>query len=176
MLKNSLTQYGSVAKSFHWLMSAIIISLIAVGFIMINMDKSSLKFSLYDAHKLTGLSILMLVLFRLVWRLNNTVPNLDFVAHWEKLSARLGQWLLYTMMFIMPISGWIMSTAAGYIPSFFGLEIAFPIDKNEHIANLAKQVHEISAWVLTTLLLLHIIAALKSHLIDKNHILKRMLP
>lgn len=59
---------------------------------MINMDKSSLKLSLYDAHKLTGLSILMLVLFRLVWRLINTVPNLDFVAHWEKLSARPSAW------------------------------------------------------------------------------------
>ena len=157
-------------------MSITIISLIAAGFIMINMGKSALKYSLYDTHKIGGLFVLALIGPRLVWRFYTTTPNLNFVPKWEKVSARMGQWLLYLMMFIMPISGWIMSTAAGYIPSLFGQEIAFPVEKNEHIADLAKQVHEISAWVLTTLLILHILAAIKSHWIDKNHILKRMLP
>lgn len=176
MLSNTSTQFGSISKLLHWLMSIMIISLIIVGFIMVNMDKSALKFTIYDTHKLTGLFILLLIVPRLVWRLINTTPNLNFVPSWEKKAAQTGQWLLYGMMFAMPLSGWIMSTAAGYIPSIAGFAIAFPVEKNQDIASIAKTIHATSAWVFAALITMHIFAALKSHWIDKNFILKRMLP
>ena len=176
MLKNTATKYGAVSKSFHWLMSMIIISLIIVGFIMTSMDKSALKFSLYDTHKLTGLFLLLLVLPRLIWRLANITPSLAFLPKWERVLDRLGQYMLYLLMLAMPISGWCMSTAAGYIPSIGGFEIAAPISQSESLASIFKEIHFISAWILVAILVLHLVGALKAHLIDKNYILKRMLP
>jgi len=177
MIKNTYTKYGSVSKSFHWTMSIIILSLLTVGFIMINLDDSPTKWQVYSIHKSFGLIILALIPLRLMWRIINISPTLDMVPSWEKAAAKSLHWLLYLAMFTMPISGWIMSTASDNAPNFFGLfPVAAPVAQSEHLADLAGSIHFYTAWTLVLMLTLHVGAAIKAHVIDKNTVLSRMMP
>ena len=177
MMKNNRYAYGSISKGFHWTMSAIIVSLLVAGFIMINLNNSPTKWQIYDIHKSFGLLILLLIPLRTLWRLVNTTPNLDMMSSSERRASKTGQALLYAMMFTMPISGWVMSTAAGYTPKFFSLfTVAAPVAENKQTAEMAGNIHFYTAFCLVTILIMHIGGALKCHLIDKNKVLTRMLP
>ncbi len=177
MQKNTRDSYSFTSKFFHWTMSVIILTLLAVGLSMTRMDDSDLKWQIYAIHKSFGLIILLLLPMRLTWRLMNSRPHLDMVAPWEKQTAITVHWLLYLAMFLMPMSGWIMSTASNHTPLFFGLfEIAAPVAVNQATASVAYNTHITIAWVLMALLGLHLSGALKGHFIKKNNILKRMLP
>ena len=177
MLRNTNTQYGSVSKAFHWIMSASIISLVIAGFTMINLKNGDTKWQIYELHKATGMIILMLVPFRLIWRMSQTRPTLQMLPKHEKTTAVLGQRTLYLIMFLMPLSGWFMSTAAGYAPSIFGLfTISAPIAETKANSDIFHSVHWYTAWSLSLMLVGHIGFALKNHIADKNMVLRRMLP
>jgi cytochrome b561 len=177
MIKNTSTQYGNISKAFHWSMSVIILCLLVVGCIMVQMDDGDTKWQIYALHKSFGLIILTLIPLRILWRLINTTPTLDMVPTWEKHAAKTAHALLYAAMLAMPISGWIMSTASDHIPSFFGLfDVPAPVAASEATATLAGNIHYYVAWTLAGILVLHVGAAIKAHVIDKNTILTRMLP
>jgi len=158
-------------------MSIMILSLLAVGLTMTSMDDSDLKWQIYEMHKSFGLLVLLLFPMRLTWRLMNASPHLDMIPKWEQHAAKSVHWLLYFGMLLMPLSGWIMATASGYTPAFFGLfDVPAPVDLNEGTAQLSLAIHHYGAWTLIALLSLHLAAATKAHWLDKNNILKRMLP
>lgn len=178
MLKNTHQSYGSMAKFFHWTSSILIICLLIVGAIMGDLSKT-LKPTVYNVHKLIGLAVLVLVLLRLLWRFSNTSPTLsDEFPRWMRLAAYVSHRLLYLLIVIMPVSGWVMSSAAGpqYHPHLFGVSFGLPIATSKAIASAAKEVHEIAAWCLFGLLLVHISAALYHHFVRQDGILQRMLP
>ncbi len=177
MLQNSTTQYGSISKILHWAMSASIIGLVLAGFTMINLKDSALKWQIYSLHKTTGLTIMLLVPIRFIWRISQTAPTLAMLPHREQIGAKWGQYSLYTLMALMPITGWFMSTAAGYPPLLFGsLTWAAPIAKSKATSQLYGQFHWYGAWILTIAVLGHIGLAMKHHWVNHNKILKRMLP
>src|SRR5689334_2393960 len=122
MLKNTEQSYGSVAKFFHWAIFLLIAGLLTVGYIMTGMENGPDKFQLIGLHKSIGVTVLTLALIRLGWKLANVAPLLpDSLHRYEKLAAHTGHALLYMLMIIMPISGWLMSSAAGFSVSVFGL-------------------------------------------------------
>ncbi|MBL4647426.1 MAG: cytochrome b/b6 domain-containing protein [Gammaproteobacteria bacterium] len=113
-----------------------------------------------------------------MWRFVNPKPEWpDTMSLAERLAARLVHGLLYLLILIVPISGWIMSTAAGYSPSFWGwFTLAMPgIPYSKALAMTANQIHTTAIWVLGILIILHLLAALKHHFINKDNILKRMM-
>lgn len=178
MLKNNNDQYGSVAKIFHWLMGILIIAMLAVGLYMTGLPAGPDKSQIYGIHKAVGAIILALVVIRFIWRNLNIVPLLpSTLPNIYKMLAHGAHMSLYALMIIMPMSGWIMSSAAGYPVSVFGLfNLPDLVSKDPVLREMAGFIHTICAYLLIGLLVLHIAAALKHHFIDKDNVFRRMLP
>jgi cytochrome b561 len=177
MLKDNHIHYGFITKTLHWLIALLMISQLLLG-IYTNYAPPTLVGQLFFWHKSLGLLLLFLVIFFVLWRLINIKPAyLNTMPRWEKFLATFVRFLLYAAMLSLPLSGWIMSTAAGYIPSFFGwFSLAFPyVEPNKDLAHLFNEMHESIAWVISILIAIHLLAALKHHFIDKDNILRRML-
>lgn len=176
--KNTTETYGSVAKFLHWAIFLLIAALLTIGFLMTDMSNGPDKFKIYGIHKATGIIVLMLVMLRLGWKLANVSPLLpDSLHKWEKLAAHLGHALLYVLIIAMPLSGWLMSSAAGLSVSVFGL-FTMPdlIAPDKPFGKLMREVHGWLAYAILVMVSLHIIAALLHHFYYKNNVLKRMLP
>lgn len=177
-LFNSRTEYGSLAKFFHWTVSILIITLLCVGFFMGDISDKPTRFQVYHIHKLVGLTVLTLVLLRMLWTLINNKPEYpDTMPAWQVSAARISHMLLYLAILTMPLTGWLMSTAAGYAPKLFSMKLAMPfVAVSKPLAGLANNLHELCAYLIIGLLCVHVGAAIKHHIIDKDNILKRMLP
>lgn len=177
LIKNTTTQYGIVAKSIHWLMALIIIGMLVLGLYMSDLPISELKLQLYGIHKEFGLLILLLVMFRITWRIGNIVPLLpNTIPAWQKFAANAVHWMLYGFMFAMPITGWLMTSAAGLPPSFFGLFVLPALlAPNPDLMNVFIQIHTWLAYGLIVTFCGHAGAALMHHFINKDDVLKRML-
>jgi cytochrome b561 len=176
-IKNSSNNYGIVAKSFHWIMALIIICLLCVGLYMVGLPLSSQKLKLFRWHKEFGLLILMLVILRYGWRLLNTTPVLPAtMPWWQKLAAHASHWALYGFMVAMPLTGWLLTSAAGLAPSFFGLFVMPTlIAPNDSLTHLLGDIHKWLAWGLIATICAHAGAALYHYFVEKDDILQRML-
>lgn len=175
--KNTFDRYGLVAILFHWVMAIIVITMVCLGLYMTSLPSGPEQSKLIGWHKGLGVIILGLILLRLLWRLINITPMLpNQMPSWEKWAARIVHWSFYIILVIMPISGWIMSSAAGYPVSFFGL-FTLPnlVQPDENLAHIMVTVHNTLAFTLIGLIILHVAAALKHYLIDKDDVFQRML-
>lgn len=174
-LKNSEHHFGLIAILFHWLMALLIIGLLTVGLYMTNLPIGMQKLKLYGLHKACGILVLGLVVLRVIWRILNTRPQL--ALPWlERVAARTAHWGLYFFMFAMPLSGWLMTSAAGLPPSFFGLfTLPSLVAPNVELREWFGLTHEWFAYGLITLIIIHTLAALKHHFINKDDILRRMI-
>jgi cytochrome b561 len=174
-LTNTDTRYGFVAIFLHWLMTIIIIGLLALGLYMVQLPISHEKLKLYGWHKEFGLLVLMLVVIRLTWRLINMTPRL-VLPLWEKIAARGAHWTLYLLMFAMPLTGWLITSAAGLPPSFFGLFVLPTlIQPNDQLLHVFQAMHQWIGYSFIAVIALHMSAALKHHFINRDDILRRML-
>ncbi len=186
-------RYTRVAIILHWLMALVIVWQIWIGVWMTGaVNDPATQAAAYEAfqfHKSLGLTLLVLAVLRLLWRLTNRVPPLP--AHtpgWQKVAARLSHYTLYAFMVLIPLSGWIyVSTGwnsdtgtAFAIPTvWFGL-FEWPhipgLDGNGPLADIVVEMHGLLAFLLTVLLVLHVAAALKHHFVDRDLALWSMLP
>ena len=172
MIKNTKEHYGSVAKFFHWIIAFLMIGMLALGFIMQGK-------AVVNVHQLIGFTIFVLAVCRLIWKLINPSTVLPHsLLKIEKIAAKTVQALMYPCMFAMPISGWMMSTAYGLIPHFWGMKFPMPgIENDQDFGHAVEDVHNTLAIVLIILIFMHVMGALKHHFIDKDPtILKSMLP
>jgi cytochrome b561 len=178
LIKNTTTQYGLVAILFHWLMALLVVLMLCLGLYMVTLPIGVTKLKLYGWHKQIGALILGLVFLRLFWRFVNIVPI--FPAHmpnWQRFAARSVHGLLYFFLFALPLTGWLLSSAAGLSVSFFGLFLLPDlISPDENLRHLLTTMHNCLAFTLIAVLFLHIAGALQHHFIDKDDILLRMLP
>lgn len=173
---NSENRYGAVAITLHWLMALLIIVQLSVGLYMVQLLDNAWKLKVYGWHKENGALILILVAIRLLWRLGNVVPRL-WLPRWEKLIAQAAYWALYGFMFAMPLSGWLLTSAAGRPFSFFGLFIMSSlIAPNPGLVELFAETHKWLGYGLIAVIVLHVCGALKHHFYNKDTILRRILP
>jgi cytochrome b561 len=175
MLTNTKNRYGLIAIILHWLIAALLVMQVVVGLTMANLPKGPAKFNLIGWHKEWGLLILLLVICRLVWRLSNITPQLDYIPRWEKIAARTAQWGFYGLLLALPITGWLMSELGGYPVSFFGLTLPDLIAQHKPSAQLFDTIHIGLAYALIVTFVLHTAAALKHYFIDRDDILQRMI-
>lgn len=177
-LKNTASSYGTVAKILHWATVLLLCGMYPIGFIMADMALSPQKIALIGWHKSFGVMVLLLVILRLLWRLSNTAPLLPaHMGKWERLAAHFSHSGLYVLLFLMPISGWMMSSFKGIPVSAFGwFTLPRLIGPDKMLGELLEEVHEFFAWGLLGLIGLHIMAALLHHFYYKDTILVRMLP
>jgi cytochrome b561 len=177
-IKNTELRYGLVAILFHWLMAVLIIGMLTLGLYMEGVPVSLQKLRLYGLHKEFGLLVLFLVIFRFGWRLGNIDPALPAeMPGWQRWCARAVQWVLIGFMFAMPITGWLLTSAAGLAPSFFGLfTLPLLLPANDDLRHLLSIVHQWLAYGLIAAICAHAGAALHHHFINKDDVLRRMLP
>jgi cytochrome b561 len=177
-IKNTESRFGSVAMLFHWLMAVLIIGLLGLGLYMMDLPLGVQKLRFYGWHKEFGILVLMLVIARFAWRVSNINPVLP--AHmkaWEKFAAHSAHYAFYGFMVAMPITGWMMSSASGLPVSFFGLFILPDlVGQSETLRKLLAEIHEWLGYGLIATLCAHVGASLQHHFINKDDILRRMLP
>ena len=179
MLKNTLARYGAFTKTIHWATAILVIGMLCAGLYMTGMDAGLEKLKLYNLHKSIGVAILALVVLRILWHAWSKPPA--FVASlkpWEKRAAKTVHFLLYCCLLAMPLSGWVMSSAAGRPVQFFGLFTLPDLVPHDHegIRIFFHDAHAYIGWFLIFLIFMHVAAALKHHVIDKDPTLRRMLP
>ena len=172
------THYTATAKAIHWLMAVLIFAMLGLGFYMEGLPLSPTKLQLYSWHKWAGVTVFALVVIRLAWRITHRPPALPaHMSALERMAAHAGHRLLYVLMFAIPLSGWLMSSAKGIQTVWFGvLPLPDLLAKDKALGDLLQTVHMGLNLLLVAILLAHIGAAVKHHLIDRDDVLPRMLP
>lgn len=177
---NSARRYGAVAIALHWLMALLLVTLIVLGLYMTalpDVDFDSRKIWLIIYHKELGMLALILVALRLPWRLANMLPALvGTLPDWQKVIARFVHLCFYALMFALPLTGWLMSSASG-IPVFVGpFTLPDLVGHNDSLFHTFIQIHKWLSYALIALFCAHSGAALRHHLLLKDATLKKMLP
>jgi cytochrome b561 len=170
--------YTPTAIRLHWLLAIAIVGTFAVGFYMHDLPLSPDKLKIYSWHKWAGVTIFLLVWVRLAWRLCHRPPAPPAgMPAWQQHVAEAVHGLFYILMLAVPLSGWLMSSAKGFQTVWFGvLPLPDLLQKNPELGDLLKAVHQWLNFTLAGLVLVHVAAAFKHHFIDRDDVLKRMLP
>ena len=182
-------RYTTVAIILHWLIAAMLVSMVFVGWWMEDLRHAllegtgslTLTQAVYNWHKTAGLIILLLSLARLAWRLTHKAPPLpEGMKPWERFAAQFTHIAFYGVMIGAPIMGWITASASSFPSKLFNLDgfllPHLPVPQTESFASLAGSVHGAAGWVILILLALHAGAALKHHILDRDGVLTRMIP
>ena len=168
------TRYTRVAIGFHWTIAALIVVNLAIGLL-----HDFLKgVPLIPLHKSIGITVLVLSIARLAWRLAHPAPALPAgVPGWQRAASAATHWALYALMILMPLTGWWFVSAATkrYPLDWFGL-FPVPFLPVSSGGPFNREAHELLGWTMLALILLHVAAALKHHLVDRDTVLLRMLP
>jgi cytochrome b561 len=180
-LQNSERRYGAVAIALHWLMALLLTALVALGLYMtrlpdVGFDTWKIKLILY--HKQLGILALMLVTLRLLWRFSNVLPKLvETIPDWQKVLARFVHLCFYALMLALPLTGWLMSSATGIPVSVLGL-FTLPdlVPYDDRLFHTLVDIHRYLGYALIVCMAAHIGAALRHHLLLRDHTLKKMLP
>jgi cytochrome b561 len=176
--RNTTRAWGVLSKTFHWLIVLLIITQWLIAERADDMPNGLAKLQTLAWHKSIGITVLMLAILRLVWRWLNPVPSLEGMAKpWERMLAGLSHVLLYTLIFAMPLTGWMMSSARNFPVSWFRLfQLPDLVAPSDQLFHQMLDLHHLLFKVLLVVALLHVLGAAKHHLIDRNDVLKRMLP
>jgi len=177
-VKNSSTQWGVVSKTLHWVIVVLIIVQYTLAEVADDLPLGLQKLTVLARHKSIGITILGLAILRLLWRWTNPTPELpNTLKPYERVLAKFTHFTLYVLLFAMPITGWLMSSAANFPVSWFGwFTLPDFVAPDKGLQELLHEVHENLFRVLVTLAVLHVAAALKHHFWLKDNVLKRMLP
>ena len=171
-------RYTNTAIALHWLVAALIAGAFPLGVYMADMALSPLKLKLFSYHKWLGVTIFLLALARLAWRAAHPPPALPAtIPVWQQRAAHGIHWLLYLLPLVIPLTGWLMSSAKGFQTVYFGvLPLPDLVGKDEALAGLFQQSHILLNLALALLVLGHVGAALKHQFVERDGILARMLP
>jgi cytochrome b561 len=184
----STERYTRVAQAFHWLLALALIGMIVMGLVMVHGTvPTATKFKLFQLHKSVGITILVLAVLRLLWRLTHRPPALPAgMPVFEKAGAHAAHVVLYALMIGLPFVGWMLVSISPFnLPTWlYGL---VPWPHIEALANLPRAVktaweplvaavHAYGAYLLAAIVIVHVLAALRHHFILHDDVLRRMLP
>ena len=172
------TSYTHTAIALHWLIAIALTGSFGLGLYMHELPLSPQKLKLYSWHKWAGVTIFLFVILRLVWRLGHRPPALPvLMPAWQRLAAEATHVLLYLLMFAVPLSGWLMSSAKGFQTVWFGvLPLPDLLQKDADLGDLLQQIHMLLNYCMAALVAAHLGAALKHHFIDRDEVLAHMIP
>lgn len=179
---SSSFRYSLAAIALHWLPGASLVALFVVGLYMTDLPFSPQRLKLYNWHKWAGVVILALSLLRLVWRITHRPPALPAavaqgMSRWQRWAHHGTHHALYVLFFAVPLIGWAYSSAAGFPLVLFGvLPLPDFVPADKALAELIKPWHRITAFAMAGLVLLHVAAALKHQIVDRDGLMQRMLP
>jgi len=169
-------RYTRTAIALHWIVAALVIAQFAWGWWMQGIPKQPVgpRVDAFNLHKSMGLLILGLMLLRLGWRLGHPAPALPDMPRWQARLAHGSHAVLYAVLIVMPLAGYLGSAFSGYPVRYFGLAIPAWTGKHPEAKELMSLVHAGASWVLAGAVLLHLAGALKHALIERDGVLARM--
>ena len=185
--QNSSVRYGSVAMTFHWLIAALILTNIGLAWYFGTL-KGADAIPPVQLHKSIGITVLILTLARIGWRFTSRPPPLPAtMKRWEIWAARTSHFVFYLLMLGLPLSGWAMTSASPLIKvhpiTLYGVvpwpAIPFPGASSDTLHDLRHTLsttHELLGWIAYAAIAIHVAAALKHQLIDRDDVLSRMIP
>jgi cytochrome b561 len=173
-----MRRYSTVAIALHWLIALALFGNLVVGFWMADLAISPLKLKVYSWHKWSGVTIFVLVLLRVLWRLTHRPPALPgSMPRWQVTASHVSHALLYLLTLSVPLTGWLYSSARGFQTVWFGvLPIPDLLGKDVHLADLLHDAHENLNLLMAALVIAHVAAALKHHFVDRDDVLRSMMP
>lgn len=177
MTDKTIATYGGVSRLNHWITSLAFAGMLIVGFIL-SYDVLSREAAapIRDLHKAAGTLLLLFAVWRVTWRLIQGFPApVPGVPAWQQLAARLVHWGMLAALIIMPLSGVLMALIGGSGIDMFGLFTIAPFAEDRDTARLFRQLHGYASYALAGLIAVHILAALKHTLLDKDATLARMI-
>lgn len=171
------TRYTAPAVLIHWATALLVLVALPLGIYMSDLSLSPFKLQLISYHKWIGVTALLLVVPRLILRLSGPRPAPLEGPAWQRMAAAATHGLLYLLLIAIPLTGWLMSSAKGFPVVYLGI-VPLPdlVAKDAATGDLLRNVHEVLNYLLIGLLALHVLAALKHHLFDRDDTLVRMLP
>ena len=197
-MMQSVQRYNKTTVILHWLIGLLLLAMLALGFWMSGLPKDlpdmaavdlfdlgiyTLQLSepmsprafYFNLHKSIGSTLFLLILFRVFWRLAHAAPAFPATMQtWEKKLAAAVHHLLYLLMLALPVSGLLMTLYSKYGLRWFGIKVFEGLD-NPQLRDIFKEMHEIIAIALLTLIVLHVLAALKHQWLDRDEIMSRIL-
>jgi len=169
--------YNRGAIALHWITAALIVANLVLGVSMVGLPISPRKLSWYVVHKSIGITIFLLTSLRLAWRALRPHPAPVAMPAWQRRAAVASHALLYALLFAIPVSGWVYSSATGVQVVYLGL-IPLPdlVARNRALGDVLRLVHVGLNMVLVVVVCLHVAAAVRHHVVDRDRVLARMLP
>jgi cytochrome b561 len=172
------THYNTVARAFHWLTVALLLAIMPMGLVMGGLPRGTLQNTLFITHESLGLTVLGMTALRLLWRFARPAPppSATLTPFQRKASGGVHA-LLYVLLFVMPITGYLFVTFRGIELSYFGLvDVPALVAKAKPRAQIAIFVHSSLQWAIYALVALHVGAALHHYFLRRDDVLQRMLP
>lgn len=174
---NAAESYTWTAITLHWATALLVISAAVLGIYMHELQFSPTKLKLYSYHKWIGVTVFLFALMRLAWRLAHPAPSVpEGMPSWERMAAKGAHAALYIFMIVVPVAGWVMSSAHGFQTVYLGI-VPIPdlLGKDKELAEMLEKAHAFFSLSFMALVALHAAAALKHHFINKDNVLRRML-
>ena len=170
--------YTKAARALHWISALAVLSLLGMGLWMTGLPLGFTKLYAYNWHKWIGLTVLVLTIGRLLWRWRHRPPPLPAtVRRWEAMLAPAGHWTLLILLLAMPLSGWLMSSAAGVSVVWFGyVRLPDLVPRDLGLFEALKTTHYIFSRLLIAVLVLHVGAVLHHDVLRRDGIFRRMWP
>jgi cytochrome b561 len=178
MTSQYVASYSPLSKAIHWIMAAFILTTIPIGLTMTRLPSGNLQNQLFDIHESVGATIFTLACLRLAVRVVRGVPEPHpGLARWQRIAAEATHRALYVLLFVVPILGWLGSSALGATVSVYGLfDLPRLLSENKPLSETLFFLHVSGAYLITALLGAHIGAALMHGFVARDGVLQRMLP
>lgn len=170
-------RYTGFAMALHWVMAIMIFCLFMIGWNMVDLPRGSERTFYFALHKSLGLTVVALVIVRVIWRLYPPPPPYhSSLAGWRLSFARCAHYLLYFLMFLQPLSGYLSSSFSGYSTRIFGLPLPQWGWRDPPVNEFFTEVHVASSVLFLTVIVIHILAALLHAFSQENGVFRRILP
>ena len=169
--------YGRTAIGLHWLIALLIFCAFPLGVYMHELPFSPGRLKLYSYHKWIGVTVFLLAIARVAWRIGHPAPPPAGMPAWQRIASVATHHLLYVLILAVPVSGWLMSSAKGFQTVYLGI-IPLPdlLTKDKEIGDMLATVHQILNFTMAALVITHVAAALKHYVVDRDEVLGRMIP
>lgn len=170
--------YTRTAVALHWLIALALIAQVALGLWMIGIPKDppGIRAWWFNVHKSIGLTLGLLILFRVGWRITHRAPPLpESMPRWQRIGATASHHLLYLCMVIMPVSGYLGSSFTKYPIVFFGTKLPHWGWDAPALKEICSSVHLTTVVIMLAIIAVHVAAALKHRWLDRDGVFERML-
>ena len=171
-------RYTTTAIVLHWLIAVLVLGMIALGWSMQEIPKDPVgpRVNAYNLHKSIGMTVLLLMVARALWRGTHRAPDLPPMPRWQARAARAVHVILYVCLFVQPLTGYLGSAYSGYPVKIYGVTLPAWAPRLDAVKDAMSALHLVNSWILVTALILHLAGSLKHALIDRDGSFRRMWP